>query len=105
MDMFFNAIKRDAGNGRIERKVFETASYGKQLGLILDVLLPLTGSKVVSSKEAEKARKNLENIYNDIYEIRQTVSREEIKEATDTLLNLKRSEPDRFKKELDRLSG
>jgi hypothetical protein len=104
MDRFFNAIKGDAGNGSIEKKAFETASYGKQLGLILDVLLPLTGSKAVSSKEAEKAQKNLENIYKDIYEIRQTMSREKIKEATDTLLNLKRSEPDRFKKEFDRLS-
>ena len=31
---FFGAIPQAAGHGRIEQKLFETASYGKQLGYL-----------------------------------------------------------------------
>ncbi len=40
-DWFFGAIDADAGNGRIEQKAFDIASYGRQLGLLTEVLLDI----------------------------------------------------------------
>lgn len=36
---FFSSIAPIAGNGAIEQRIFEYASYGRQLGLITEVLL------------------------------------------------------------------
>ena len=36
---FFSGISVDAGNGEVEREAFDVASYGRQLGLITEVLL------------------------------------------------------------------
>lgn len=36
---FFGAIKPEAGDGQIEQKIFDVASYGRQLGLITEVIM------------------------------------------------------------------
>lgn len=41
LDWFFNGIKPQAGNARIEARAFEVASYGHQLGVITDALIDL----------------------------------------------------------------
>lgn len=38
---FFDGINASAGNGRIEKKAFDVASYGRQLGLMAEVLVEL----------------------------------------------------------------
>lgn len=38
---FFRSIRPDAGDGQIEQKIFDVASYGRQLGLITEVILNL----------------------------------------------------------------
>ena len=38
---FFDAIDANAGSARIERKAFEKASYGRQLGWLTEVVLAL----------------------------------------------------------------
>ena len=38
---FFKGIQPGAGNARIEEKAFAVASYGKQLGLLTEVLIAL----------------------------------------------------------------
>jgi hypothetical protein len=38
---FFSAIKPEAGNAGIEEKAFAVASYGRQLGLLAEVLVAL----------------------------------------------------------------
>jgi len=38
---FFDAIPPQAGAGRLEQKIFETHSYGRQLGALTAVLLDL----------------------------------------------------------------
>jgi len=50
---FFGAISPAAGDARIERQAFEVASYGRQLGLITEVLIALaeeTAGKDTSGK-------------------------------------------------------
>lgn len=60
---FFDAIPPQAGVGDIEQKVFETASYGKQLGLILDVLIPLAEKAGFHSKDDKAALRKLKDTY------------------------------------------
>lgn len=60
---FFDAIPPQAGVGDIEQKVFETASYGKQLGLILDVLIPLAEKAKLDSKPDKEALRKLKDAY------------------------------------------
>ena len=45
-DWFFAGIPARAGNGEMERKIFETASYGRQLGWITEVLLGMHSDDV-----------------------------------------------------------
>jgi hypothetical protein len=49
---FFGAIDPDAGDARMEKKAFEKASYGRQLGLITEILIELAkeSTKIDSSE-------------------------------------------------------
>lgn len=67
---FFGAIKPEAGVGSIEKEVFEKASYGRQLGLILDVLLPLVGEGSLDSEKAKKALADLKHVYEAIEKVK-----------------------------------
>lgn len=59
LDRFFDAIPPDAGDGKIERKAFDVASYGRQLGWISEVLLDLAKTAPPSSGQAREALQNL----------------------------------------------
>ena len=48
---FFRGIRPAAGDAEIEEKAFSVASYGKQLGLITEVLIDVT--EQVSTRSAE----------------------------------------------------
>jgi hypothetical protein len=50
---FFRGIQPSAGDAEIEEKAFSVASYGKQLGLITEVLIDL--AEQVGTKSAESA--------------------------------------------------
>lgn len=67
---FFRAIRPEAGIGSIEKEVFEVASYGKQLGLILDVLLPLTGAECPDPMKARKSLQELQALYDRIQDVK-----------------------------------
>jgi hypothetical protein len=59
LDRFFDAIPPEAGDGKIERKAFDVASYGRQLGWISEVLLDLAKAAPPSSSQAREALQNL----------------------------------------------
>ena len=63
---FFDSIDAPAGNGRIEKKAFETASYGKQLGLITEVLLEVAQAHPTLSADAAESLRRLKKIHADI---------------------------------------
>ena len=72
---FFKSIRPDAGNARIEERAFAVASYGKQLGLLTDLLievaqraLPDKGSSDTTLRELERIRDEIENIKRAEYE-------------------------------------
>lgn len=61
-DWFFGAIQPGAGDGRIERQAFDVASYGKQLGLITEVLLELAQQAPKASPRAQASIARLQQI-------------------------------------------
>ncbi len=59
---FFGAIPPSAGDGRIEQKAFEVASYGRQLGLITEVLLDIAEKAAPASPEGQAALRRLTEV-------------------------------------------
>jgi hypothetical protein len=50
---FFGAIDPAAGDARIEKQAFEVASYGRQLGLITEVLLELAEGRQAAQEKGK----------------------------------------------------
>lgn len=63
---FFQGIAPGAGNARIEERAFAVASYGKQLGLITEVLLDVARQNSPRSAKAAKSLADLEKIAREI---------------------------------------
>jgi hypothetical protein len=83
---FFGNIKPEAGVGSIEKEAFEIASYGRQLGLILDVLLPLAESGTLDSEKAKQSLAELRQLYERIEEVK-VAKRSELEESAVALLH------------------
>lgn len=68
---FFQGIRPGAGHAGIEEQAFDVASYGKQLGLITDLVLDLSRrSGGTPSAEAVEARTKLAEIAQRIEDIK-----------------------------------
>jgi len=68
---FFRGIKPGAGNARIEEKAFSVATYGKQLGLITEILLELSDRSGIQSSNAAAALAQLKAISREIEDIKE----------------------------------
>jgi hypothetical protein len=82
---FFAGIPPSAGNGDLEKKAFDVASYGRQLGWITEVLLADKQSEAVSAGKGKDSLKKLETAYREI-EAAKKQSRAEIAEAAASAL-------------------
>lgn len=70
-DWLFGSIKREAGNGKIEQKTFsDVASYGKQLGLITEVIMDFAEQAAPAMLENSSSLKRLKEIQTKIEEIK-----------------------------------
>jgi hypothetical protein len=99
---FFGAIKPQAGIGSIEKEIFDVASYGKQLGLILDVLLPLAGEGSLDSEKARQSLADLKAVYREIEKVK-TAKRAEMEHTAVTVLErIERTDPAMLKRVLNR---
>ena len=98
LDQFFSAIKDSAGNGEVERKIFETASYGKQIGLISDVLLSLAERVPFEDEKTKESFNRLKEICKEIEEIKRKNSTKRADEAIDLLNEIKVSDPQQFQR-------
>lgn len=54
-DWFFAGIPAKAGNAEMEKKIFETASYGRQLGWITELLLGMHSDDAKVKAQADKS--------------------------------------------------
>jgi len=96
-DFFFGAIPVGAGIGEIEKEIFKVASYGKQLGLITEVLLALTDESKLPA-EPDSSLDKLTKIHTEIEKIKQNTKDEIRKNARSVLDKLKVSDEDGLKK-------
>lgn len=85
LDWFFAGIRPEAGIGSIEKGIFQKASYGRQLGLILDVLLPLVDESRLETATAKESLAKLKALYKDIETIKED-KKEEMENSAVSLL-------------------
>jgi hypothetical protein len=95
---FFGAIPPQAGDGDIEQKVFETASYGKQLGQILDVLIPLAEKAGLDSKPDKEALRKLKDTYARIERVKTEHDDQTEAAAVALLSKIRTTDPQMFKR-------
>lgn len=67
---FFGTIKPGAGNPRIERRAFDVASYGRQLGWITEVLIAIAERDGAPSGQAGASLEKLKRIRGEIEKIK-----------------------------------
>ena len=65
-DWFFAGIAPGSGDARVEREAFGVASYGKQLGLITEVMLALAQEAPPRSAQARESVARLQKIRDEI---------------------------------------
>ncbi|ABC34640.1 hypothetical protein [Burkholderia thailandensis] len=99
----FDSIDPRAGNGSVERRAFQVASYGRQLGLITEVLLDIARKQETMSTEAKESMKCLEGIQGKIEKIKEDESTSIAAELDARLLRLKTQDPNAFSRLRTRL--
>ena len=67
---FFGAIDPAAGNSKIEETAFAVASYGRQLGLLTEVLVELAGKAEPISRKAAASLSEVKRIQAEIERIK-----------------------------------
>lgn len=100
---FFGSILPSAGNGRIEKQAFEVASYGRQLGLITEVLLDLAAQNPALSAKAAASLNELKTIQAEIEKIKVAESQTAGLQIEKQLKDLKEHHPGDFQDLITRL--
>ena len=90
---FFAAIRASAGNGDVEREAFDLASYGRQLGLITEVLLSMTSQDTVTRAKGEESLARLKVIYDEVEDVKRRHRAGEVETARVALEKLQSSDP------------
>jgi hypothetical protein len=78
---FSDLIKPESGNAEIERKAFAVASYGKQLGLLTDVLIEMA-EQAALSPDGSRSLERLREIKASIDEIKESTYRSHVSQLT-----------------------
>lgn len=96
---FFNSILTTAGDGQIEQKAVEIASYGRQLGLITEVLLGIAEKTVPNSEYKDdffKSLGRLKEIKKDIDEIKKKNAKTLVREIENQISSLKQKHENEY---------
>lgn len=72
LDWFFNGIKPQAGDARIEAQAFEVASYGDQLGVITRLLIEMAERLPASEQATSAPLQELRTIHKRIEAIKRS---------------------------------
>lgn len=100
---FFDAILPTAGVARVEKKAFERASYGKQLGLITEVLLELCAEGKIDSAKVTKSLDDLRQIHGDIEALKKKEFAATARSIADDIERLKAQSPAEYALLMQRL--
>jgi hypothetical protein len=90
---FFDAIRPEAGNGEVEQQIFDVASYGRQLGLITEVLLSQTSKGTIAPDQAAQSLVDLKKVYGEIEGVKRRNSDKLTRSAVAVLEKLQKSDP------------
>lgn len=101
---FFEGIRPEAGNGDVEEQIFDVASYGRQLGLITEVLLAQTGSDAVPPFQAARSLARLQDVYHEVEAVKRRNSGKLTRAAVAALEKLQASDPAELAQVLSRFS-
>ena len=93
---FSDLIKPGAGDPEIEEKAFGIASYGKQLGIIADVLIEVADSSELKSPESRKALEQLKTISVEVNSLKTSVAQERVDKLFAELETLNTKAPAKF---------
>ncbi len=98
IDWFFKGIDPSSGNARIEKKAFDVASYGRQLGLVAEILVDLAEQQPAAelSPQAQTALQRLKDIQADIERIKQDEAGALARDVESQIDQLKRNNPAAF---------
>lgn len=92
----FDSISASAGIGDVERRAFQVASYGRQLGLITEVLLDLADKQPSLSADAQAATVRLHDIRDRIEQIKAEELQSVAERLSEQIVSLRQQDPDGF---------
>lgn len=93
---FFDAIAPGAGDPRIERQAFDVASYGRQLGLITEVLADLAAQQPPTTPEGRESLERLRGIQARIEQLKEQDAVDALAQIEALLARLKKTHPERL---------
>lgn len=105
---FFGSIPPQAGVGSVEKEVFEVASYGRQLGQIMDVLVPIAQAMQEQGALPPKARDalpKLTSLYDRIEEVKGKSLARKQDAALALLRDLERTDQANFRRLIQQFSA
>lgn len=95
---FFGAIAPGAGDAAIERKAFQLASYGKQLGLLTEVVLALADQTQPKDAQAKRSLERLRKLAAEIEALKDAAYQDQATTLAEQVLRLKAKRPREFER-------
>ena len=90
---FFGGIKPEAGNAKIEERAFGVASYGKQLGLITELLVSLAEKQSTLDPKDSASLSELKRIQSKIELIKDAEYKIEVQDIQSRIKVLQKRRP------------
>lgn len=92
-NVFFDDIDPAAGNAVLEKKAFDVATYGRQLGLISEVLLDLAAQLPPDSPQGRESLARIADIHAQIARLKSDAVEAKIDDITDRIRQFKTAQP------------
>jgi hypothetical protein len=101
---FFAGIPPGAGDPDIERKAFDVASYGRQLGLITEVLVDLAAQAPPETARGRKSLQRLREIQARIEVVKERDAIDVLEQIDGLVARLKKAHPERLAAARERIA-
>ncbi|HEX4879693.1 MAG TPA: hypothetical protein VFV39_07610 [Limnobacter sp.] len=96
MNWFFGTIPASAGHGATEQKLFETASYGRQLGYLTEAVLAIVDEIPVKNEVNREAIVQLQELAQQLNRVKKDATQAEVFALKVELGNLRARQPALF---------
>ena len=97
-DWFFGTIPPSAGDGQVEREVFEANSYGRQIGILSDALMSIAEPGSMTPAEAQRALERFKTVYQEVNEIKARYKSRKSAVAIGLLEQIQAADPQELKR-------